>query len=258
MTTCFHTALTKSIQWALLPVLSFFVFTAHAQIIWVNSPDTLAGEGTLAVDINADGTDDVLLEILLLPIEALASRAGGMNGTTLLDNSGFGYFDAIGFGEPIEGNFSGATGVLGTFNDAGQFNDGQVHYLGAQIPIAGQNHLAWLALRVTPENDTIFVNSYAWNTFSGGPLSGGQTAALSTTGADQPSILLWPNPADGFVQLEIPGGKPVPYSIYASNGVLASTGHTDGRIDVTQLEQGVYMLRVEMDGRTYAQKLVVK
>lgn len=256
MTTCFHTALTKSIQWALLPVLSFLVFTAHAQIIWVNSPDTLAGEGSLAVDINADGTDDVLLEILLLPIEALASRAGGMNGTTLLDNSGFGYFDAIGFGEPIEGNFSGTTGVLGTFNDAGQFNDGQVHYLGAQIPIAGQNHLAWLALRVTPDNDTIFVNSHAWNTVAGGPLSGGQTAALSTSVADEPSILLWPNPADGFVQLEIPGGKPAPYSIYASNGVLIATGFTLGHIDLTSMDQGVYILRVELDRILLTQKFV--
>ena len=54
---------------------------------------------------------------------------------------------------------------------------------------------------------------------------------------------LHPNPASDIIHIENIDANSK-YSIYASNGKLMCTGRTDGPINVSQLQKGIYFIEI--------------
>lgn len=94
----------------------------------------------------------------------------------ILDNSTWGYVDALNEGEIIQtgGNWYQRTSVLGTFLDAGKFNGKGEKYLGIRIPKNGGYHYGWVKIYCSQHNDTLRIISYALNNSTESPILAGQ------------------------------------------------------------------------------------
>jgi hypothetical protein len=82
----------------------------------------------------------------------------------LLDNSTFGYADALEKGELInsEGNWVNQTVVLGTFLNAGQFQGQGERYLAFRFNGEGGFQYGWIRLECSQHNDTLKIYDFAY------------------------------------------------------------------------------------------------
>lgn len=114
--------------------LSFLVQNSvRAQIITNSIHHQIIGQGQYSLDLNIDNSADYRFEIITLSPGVLAARVISLNGSFVLDNSTYGYADALDFGDSIKGYFHANTIVLGTINSAGNFSGKGNKYLGLHI-----------------------------------------------------------------------------------------------------------------------------
>ena len=70
---------------------------------------------------------------------------------------------------------------------------------------------------------------------------------------------VFPNPAQQFLQIELPKVPTTPVEIYNLNGVLQAQHvieDTDVQIDISDLPKGIYYLRTEVEGTVLMQRVV--
>ncbi|MFN3916199.1 MAG: hypothetical protein ACK4K0_00540 [Flavobacteriales bacterium] len=92
-----------------------------SQIITGNINYTITTVGQHNVNLNNDVFNDFTFEIIELSPGVYSARVLPLNGSQILDNSTFGYPDALNFNDTIAGNFHSNTGILGTIANAGLF-----------------------------------------------------------------------------------------------------------------------------------------
>lgn len=87
--------------------------------------------------------------------DSLAARVIPLS-IDILDNSTYGYPDALDFNEQISanGNWSKNTSVLGTFLNAGQFQGEGEKYLGIRILMDNNFKYGWIKIFCNQHNDT--------------------------------------------------------------------------------------------------------
>ncbi len=80
------------------------------------------------------------------------------------------------------------------------------------------------------------------------------------TGEDQQKLLLFPNPTRNYLNVVLDASEPVQYSIHSINGQLILTGELDKttKLDISQLERGVYLFKVSSHSYSETRKLVIE
>jgi hypothetical protein len=137
-------------------------------------------------DLNGDEIPDIAFEIIDLlefnpnglpdSFDHLAARAVPLN-LYLLDNSAYGYADALEEGELInnEGIWTNETVVLGTFQNAGQFQGQGERYLAYRFYGEQGYQYGWIQLQCSQHSDTLNVIDYAFKTNTEPTILAGQT-----------------------------------------------------------------------------------
>ena len=86
-------------------------------------------------------------------------------------------------------------------------------------------------------------------------------ATLSTGDAssnEQGNVILFPNPARGFLQVAVNTSRPLPVRILDSRGSLISSHILDapGQMDLSMLPAGLYFIQIEIDDQLVVKRLV--
>ncbi len=141
--------------------------------------------GQKAFDLNGDLKADLGFEIMdlnacnqaRLPtnFDSLAAAVIPYN-VQILDNSTYGYADALIDGELISDNskWSSTHCILGTFGDAGQFKGSGNRFLGFRFVKNQSYQYGWVKLNCSESNDTLKIVEFAYN-HMGGSIIAGQT-----------------------------------------------------------------------------------
>jgi len=126
-------------------------------------------------DLNSDDIPDIAFEIIDLlefnpdglpeSFDHLAARAIPLN-LFILDNSTYGYADALQKGDVIntEGIWTNETVVLGTFQNAGQFQGQGERYLAYRFFGDQGFQYGWIQLQCSQHSDTLNVIDFAYKT----------------------------------------------------------------------------------------------
>jgi hypothetical protein len=141
--------------------------------------------GYMGVNLDTDNRYDIGFEIVNLnkynpnglpeSFDSLAARVIPKS-IEILDNSTYGYPDALEFDERIDkyGNWTNESGVLGTFLNAGQFKGKGEKYLGIRFLINNNYKFGWIKIYCSHHNDTLRIIEYAYNNSLGNPIKAGQ------------------------------------------------------------------------------------
>jgi hypothetical protein len=220
---------------------------SYAQISLTTLNDTLVGVTNLYLDINNDNNNDFAFEILELSPNTYAARVVSVGMSQFLDNSTFGYPDALNFNDAISGYFNNGNGVLGTFNNAGQFNGNGIKYLGIKVNDNGNEHIGWVALNCNTQNDTLIILSYAYNTIPNEAITAGQvisSTAIAGTSQQTAKWQLYPNPCSNKIHVKnLPNNATMYYTLYNLNGQVAQQGMVKNSIDISHVSPGTYILQ---------------
>ena len=142
--------------------------------------------GYKKIFLDPNRTPDIAFEIIDLhkfnpphfpkTFDSLAARVIPLH-VDILDNSGYGYPDALSLGETIsgKGNWVKNRGVLGTFLNAGKFQGKGLRYLGIRLQ-ENQNkyHYGWIRIYCSRHSDTLRIIDYAYNTHPNQKIWAGQ------------------------------------------------------------------------------------
>ena len=95
-------------------------------------------------------------------------------------------------------------------------------------------------------------------TAAGGALVQLPTATLSTTNFNSNELVIYPNPASSTITINAPFATTIGYSIYDMSGRSVMNSVTTSNVDVSGLQNGMYMLQLEANGTTSQHKIVIK
>jgi hypothetical protein len=233
-------------------------FLSYSQINSYSINQTLAGPSQLTLDIDNDGSNDYTFDIITLQPGVYAARANAANSSKILDNSNFGYPDTLNFNDPVVGNFD-AGGVLGTFNNAGQFKGAGNKYLGIRINSGNSNFLGWIELNCSPNNDTLQILTCGFNTISGDPIKAGQTIGTNVFDNQNKSqeVKIFPNPCSTEVMIVSAFNTNSNYAVYSSIGQEVLSGIVNNKINISILPNGVYTLKIQGEVYSENKKIIV-
>lgn len=231
---------------------------ASAQIITQQINQTLIGPGQIGLDLNGDNYNEYTFDIISLSIGELAARVHPQGSAQILDNSTFGYPDALDVEDAVSGYFHSNVGVLGTFNDAGQFNGKGNKFLGIKANISGTN-LGWIELYCSEDRDTLTLLSFAYVSGQDGAINAGQTVSTATNNLPDsgPGLIFFPNPAADEIQLNGLSNTPANFTVFSSTGELLLKGTTTGKVDISQLNSGVYTICISNEDRLFHKILII-
>lgn len=88
----------------------------------------------------------------------------------------------------------------------------------------------------------------------------GENMTLSNEDFALDSIKVWPNPSTGFLNIKAPNGNTLNYSVFDLQGRLLKKGYIKNnqeRININDLDNGVYLLKMS-DGKQSAVKKIIK
>lgn len=219
----------------------------------------IVSSGPLNIDINNDGTDDYIFEILPLAGTSKAARVISIGNSSVMDGSTFGYPDALNLGDNVSGPYSSGNAVLGTdVGGGGQFSGAGLKYLGLNIDIWGQSHLGWISLEVSMNNDTIFLNDSGFNTTANNAINAGQTSFSYLNEKIPIDFEIFPNPCTNTLSINWINLNEET-SFYITDVTCKSTlnGVLTNNIDLSLLHPGAYMLTL-VNGNKIGRKKFIK
>lgn len=141
--------------------------------------------GQKSFDLDADLVFDIGFEIIDLnrfnpnglpeSFDSLAARVIPAS-VEILDNSTYGYPDALNADEEISnnGNWSNGSGVLGTFMNAGKFQGQGEKFLGIRFLKEDNYKYGWVKIYCSQHNDTLRILEYAYNDILNSQIKAGQ------------------------------------------------------------------------------------
>jgi hypothetical protein len=150
---------------------------------YINSEYVTTGEKEF--DLDNDNISDLSFEIVDLnkfnpdglpeSYDTLAARVLPKN-ILILDNSTYGYPDALQEGEEIseKGFWSNKISVLGTFENAGQFQGKGERYLGIKFTKDNKIKYGWIKIECSEHNHILRIIDYAFNNIENSPIKAGQ------------------------------------------------------------------------------------
>jgi hypothetical protein len=136
-------------------------------------------------DLDDDSVNDISFEIIDLnelnpnglpeSFDSLAARVVPIT-VQILDNSTYGYPDALDPDEEIskDGNWINITAVLGTFENAGQFQGEGEKYLGIRLQRENNVKYGWIKIYCSQHSDTLRIIDFAYNNIPNSKIKAGQ------------------------------------------------------------------------------------
>lgn len=227
-------------------LFSLICITSFSQINYYPINQTLTAVGQKTFDIDNNGTVDYTFDIILLSPSVYAARVNAMGASRILDNSTFGYPDTLNFNDPVIGFFHSGIGVLGTFNNAGQFNGAGIKYLGIKINAGVSDFPGWIKLYCSVNRDTLKIISCGYNLNSGATINAGQTiiSGLKESNSSFGSVGLFPNPVSNEINIFGSNSEQINYILFNSIGQEVMVGNTSNKINISNLQNGIYNLKV--------------
>lgn len=120
-------------------------------------------------------------------------------------------------------------------------------YIGEEIPTGIQDALVGIAARFHDDGQFFIRDT---NDLEGGP--------LSTESFDQTSVSMYPNPANDFVNIQIEGVAKVEIYSLLGQKVLDQNINDTEMISISNLNSGVYLVKISQNGNTVTKRLIVK
>ncbi len=246
-----------------LAVMSILAINTYSQIDYYEIDQTLIGPGSFTIDINNDGELDYTFDILELSTDVYAARVYSLGMAEFLDNSTYGYADALDLGDSIKGYFNTGFGILGTFNDAGQFNGAGNKYLGLKIWEGYSPYIAWIKLNCSFNNDTLNLISCAHNTVSFEIITAGQGDIVQIDQSiyqTSTKINLYPNPTTDYITIKLFSSKEAAtIKLFNIQGeeVLQQVFSNNNQISIKHLNKGMYLYVVVQNDFIYRGKLMI-
>lgn len=229
-----------------------------SQVTYQTINQTLIGPGQMGLDMTGDGFNEYTFDIIQLSVGSLAARVHAQGSTKILDNSTFGYPDALNAGDPVAGFFHSNVGVLGTFNDAGQFKGKGNRFLGVQLSVTGTNY-GWIELSCSQNNDTLTLVAYGFVELQDGNINAGDTELTGIQFVQEQlnDVNIYPNPTANEVLINGLSGTDFNYYIYSATGQELLNGVANTWVNVSSLKDGVYTVKVLKGNKYTCKKLLI-
>jgi hypothetical protein len=235
-----------------------------SQIITGNINHTVTAVGQHTVNIDNDAFNDFTFEIIELSPGVYAARVLPLGGAQILDNSTFGYADALNFNDSITGNFHSNTGVLGTIANAGLFQGQGDKYLGIQLLDGGYTYKGWILLNCSANNDVLEIKSFGYQTNTNNEILAGQTIDYTSLNETQNNTLfhVYPNPSNGTITIKnLSQENCNSLRIIDAQGKLCVEKNilNQGEVSVSfNLNSGVYFLQLISENGLVVQKIIIQ
>ena len=133
--------------------------------------------------------------------------------------------------------------------------DGSIQWLfnGVEIDSATSQ-----SIEATAEGDYSVAYSYDFGC-EGEATSSIVFVSNSVSKLNEESVMVIPNPADAVISIRIPGGERASVHIYSADGKLVRDGLTNATaIDISDLNPGLYLIRVLVNNEQYQTTLLKK
>lgn len=220
----------------------------------------LTDSGQKSFDLNSDGTDDFIFDILPLGQGNLAARVNGINSSEILDNSTFGYPDTLNTWDPVTGYFHTGIGVLGTFHNGALFKGAGKKFLGMKIHTSAGLLAGWFELRVSANNDTLEILSCGYLTSPNGTIAAGQLYMTGLSGLTESmeNVVFYPNPTVGTLYISGLSNGEFAYTIYSVNGTCVQRGVAKTALDLAHIPEGIYFIGIQAGDQKITRKISVK
>ena len=232
-------------------------------------------------DANADGTRDALEDEFIELINNSGSDLD-ISGYTISDTAAFrhtfppstiipanGFLVVFGGGTPT-GSFGGAIIQTASEGELNFSNDGDVitinNTLGDQVAVFNSSTSGVSVSdnqSVTRNPDitgdfAIHTDANASLIFSPGTLVDGST--LSTTQFNNADLSIYPNPvSNGFVNIRSTSTDALTIAVYDLLGKqISNTTLTNNRLNVSELNTGIYILKISQKNKSITKKLILK
>ena len=133
--------------------------------------------------------------------------------------------------------------------------DGSIQWLLNGVELAGATSQS---IEATAEGDYSVVYSYDFGC-EGEATSSIVFVSNSVSKLNEESVMVIPNPADAVISIRIPGGERASVHIYSADGKLVRDGLTNATaIDISDLNPGLYLIRVLVNNEQYQTTLLKK
>ena len=225
----------------------------------VNQTITISS-GSFTIDVDNDSNDDYTFEILPLSGSLTAARVVSLGNAQVMDNSTFGYPDALNLGTDVTDPYSSGNAVLGTdIGGGGLFTGVGIKYLGLNLDISGESHLGWISLEVAASNDTIILYDIGYNTTASDEITTGLTNLTSVNEINTLNFEIYPNPSENAISISYTdSNNSTSYSISDFTGKLILKGTITKNIDVSTLASGTYIVTLAESQNIGRKKFIKK
>lgn len=246
---------------------------ASGQIVYTDIEDETvdAANARVAIDINNDGTGDVLFGVgtgdagFAFVFPAASSMAASYNANLFagFTSGAYAYPSNLTAGTAIDGTNPTFGGQRGDFNynscgyPNSQFCDGTDGYVGVHFDIGGNTHYGWIRIQVASSGATIVIKDYAYNSTAGEVIDAGQALSISEfetntfthTFNNDTDILTLESSVLPLTGIEV-------YNVLGKAVINESLSNTRENIDLSAVADGIYLAKIKVEGGTKTIKFI--
>ena len=250
---------------------------ANAQIVYNQVNKTIAPAGGIpaaadSIDLNTDGTFDIIMGVLNYPSYSFGVVFGGplnYQGHAMAGSapSGYNYPFKLNSGNPIKtqqflpaesiGTFAFMTGGSFPYNEKwnGGVTDG---YLGLKLQIGGNTHYGWVRMDVGATANQVVIKDMAYHSTADAALNAGE-GGLNLEKFEGIVNSAWINKDQLHTDIQIGFTSGSVALMDMSGKAVKSFDLTEAKstFDLSDLPKGTYILSLNLDGNVYNKQAVV-
>lgn len=229
-----------------------------SQIVHQVLNHTITGISEFNLNLDGNASVDYKFTITELSPGVLICRVTPNDGSMVLDNSGFGYPDALNLNSQILFNFTVNNGILGTFTPAGNFNGKGEKFLGIKLRSGISEFIGWIKLDLSTDNDTLKIISFAYLTNNSLTILAGQTEITYIANYElNNQISIYPNPSSEYIYFKNGNNEYFNYQVFNNKGQVVLNGKTNYKINISTLNAGSYFIKYWNTTTRKTEKLLI-
>ncbi|MCK5821876.1 MAG: T9SS type A sorting domain-containing protein [Bacteroidales bacterium] len=131
-------------------------------------------------------------------------------------------------------------------------------YMGMKLLIGDQYHYAWVKMTKAHGID-LFLKSYAYNTIPDSTFVITDPMATSADIQQMDEMVFYPNPVEDVLYIDL-NGQESTIELYNMSGILIHHANSDSslvnKISLSNLDKGIYLLRLTLKDRIVTERIV--